>query len=103
MQTGGGILENKKVSYYVLARFDFISQVNYGFAKVVGYTFGRSDPTKGLYTQPDCCMCGPRLGQAVENVVVGWIFYIGGVAAYVIDGFVLKVWFVRSELAEEEG
>ena len=62
MQTGGGILENQKVSYYVLAGFDFISKVNYGFAKMVGYTFGRSDPTKGLYTQPDGCMGSPWFG-----------------------------------------
>ena len=30
------------------------------------------------------------------------VFYVGGIAAYVVEGFVVKVWFVRSKLAEEE-
>ena len=57
---------------------------------------------------PKVCIPNPIAACAVQLLVrrsrvVGWIFYIGGVAAYVIDGFVLKIWFVRSELAEEEG
>jgi hypothetical protein len=30
------------------------------------------------------------------------IFYVGIIATYVVEGFVVKVWFVWRKLAEEE-